>query len=572
MALDISKLARMSEFGLELASLGTVRCRSLSTSHISEFRRKPGFSTIQNIDFVRWLFGELARYSVEGQADEADLTDAASLTTEELDSVTSEELGKFADKLIQQNRYLLKTDKGGDIERAADESACDFLVRAFRHHEVEQKAQWERMTKPLSASYFAQDTLEAMKRNLGLSDRFQDTINQYAGIQLAERMQAEEKARLSALANSISSSAAFDAAQRMLKPLLIGQSAYELANAKSAIEAASGSSLQSVSAICTPSEHVAVLHAGIDQWRVSADERVINQINAAAGIHGLLEEKQRCLAMEMLAPSAFYEARALAELAQTYALPSALDSYRTSTESLTSKLLHSQMFDAMRAPAYLDAFMQASTVSDIFAESMRVDHRLQDATWQFAQAAVPMLGTLHDYQHFLDAAGLSLGRWPHPRLISIGEKRQRLRSKLKGYAESKHVKKAKSLVHRYELTLRDILYESMANEYGEDWPEKRLPLCNCKDLLGKWEKRGGEVLDHADYAHYGRIMSNTEHFEVMFGAGFDDPEMLVDLMQRAGTLRATLLHCRPFSKEDLRDLRLTWRTIETGLLALSEDF
>jgi hypothetical protein len=566
---------RIRPFELRLKSLGAVYCRHLTTTIFSEIDERLAASDLSPNEFVRWLAKELIQGSCEDNRDDA--TERVKFAGETFVGLSDSDLEEFADEVVKKCGYLRKTYEGKDIQREIGESAADFLIRTFRHYATEQKTQWERLTNPPASASIAYDAEGIMKRNLGLSNCLRDAINQCADIPLAERMQAEEIARLSSLTNSIGSSAVFDAAQRLLKPLgryegLVGQSAYKLANAKSAIEVALGSSLNSISALCTPSEHIAALPAGIDQWAVFADERAINQINAAARIHGLLEEKQRRLAMEMFAPSALYEARALAELAQTYALPAALDSYRTSIESLTSKLLHSQTFDAMRSPAYLDAFIQTSTLSDIFAESMRVDRRLQDATWQFSQATVPMLGTLRDYQHFLDAAGLSLGRWPHPRLISIGEKRQRLRSKLKSNAESMHVKKAKSLVHRYELTLRDLLYEAMSIEYGEDWAETRLPLCDCKDLLGKWKKRGGDVLDHADYAHYGRIMGNAEHFEVMFGAGFDDPEMLVELMQRAGTLRATLLHCHPFSKEDLRDLRLTWRTIETGLLALSADF
>jgi hypothetical protein len=157
-------------------------------------------------------------------------------------------------------------------------------------------------------------------------------------------------------------------------------------------------------------------------------------------------------------------------------------------------------------------------------------------------------------------------------LLTTAEKRRRFKARLQGRAEPAHVRKAKSLVHRYELTLRDILDAVMADTYGEDWPDSRLPLCDCKDLLGRWRKRGGDVLDHADYAHYARMMSHPEHFEAIFEAGFDDPQALAMLLEDAGRLRAASHHARAFTPKDLRDLRVTWRTIEAGLLAFTADF
>jgi hypothetical protein len=216
--------------------------------------------------------------------------------------------------------------------------------------------------------------------------------------------------------------------------------------------------------------------------------------------------------------------------------------------------------------------MQASAVSDIFSESIRVDRRLHDAARQLSLAAVPAFEDLTGYRQFLNASGLVLPHWPNVRLLTIGEKRRRLRAIIKSNSEPAHARKGRSLVQRYELTLRDILDEVMTSAYGEDWAETRLPLCDCKDLLGKQRKRGGHVLSHADYAHYERIMGDPNHFETVFETGFDDRNDLAMLIKRAGNLRAALFHFHPFSPEDLRDLRLTWLTIETGLLALTADY
>jgi hypothetical protein len=275
---------------------------------------------------------------------------------------------------------------------------------------------------------------------------------------------------------------------------------------------------------------------------------------------------------ELFDPAILDRAREAAQLAQALALPTAMDRFRTTSDLFADKLLHLSSFDWARQPAYLSAFNETSALSDMVAQSVRVDLDLREATRAFTAMSIPGFETLAGYRQFLDAAGLGLSRWPQVRLLTAAEKRRRLKMTLKRNAEPPHIKRAKSMVHRYELTLREILDAVMADAYGEDWAEERLPLCDCKDLLGKWRKRGGEVLDHADYAHYERIMSHPEHFEAVFEAGFDDPAALADLMKRAGQLRAASHHGGAFTPEDLRDLRLTWRTIETGLLAFTPDY
>ena len=339
---------------------------------------------------------------------------------------------------------------------------------------------------------------------------------------------------------------------------------------QAAADATLAAEYQRATMLNTVQDQFSRLHAESKNWAVYSDMNRIDRFSTINDIHLAQEASQRHLAM--YSSAAINEARRIAELAQTCKLQATLDPYRTSAESFANKLLHLQTLDTIRSPAYLDAFMQASTISDIFVESMRVDRQLQEATRQFSQVAVPSFGTLHDYGQFLNAAGLSLPHWPHVRLLTIGEKRRRFRAKLNDNAEPVHVKKAKSLIHRFELTLREVLVEVMANTYGEGWAEERLPLCDCKKLLGTWRERGGEVLDHADFANYEWIMSYPEHFEAVFEAGFDDRAAMAALVKKASNLRATLLHCRPFTQEDLRDLRLVWRTIETGLLALTADY
>ncbi|MES2248124.1 MAG: hypothetical protein V4645_12655 [Pseudomonadota bacterium] len=67
-------------------------------------------------------------------------------------------------------------------------------------------------------------------------------------------------------------------------------------------------------------------------------------------------------------------------------------------------------------------------------------------------------------------------------------------------------------------------------------------------------------------------MTHPENFSRVFASGFDDPQELATLIDRAGRLRAASHHGRSFSEEDLRELRVTWRTLQTGLENLIEPY
>jgi len=302
-------------------------------------------------------------------------------------------------------------------------------------------------------------------------------------------------------------------------------------------------------------------------------------VSALSEAHAALSRSAGLFARDLY-PSSFVEqAVRLSETARRFALPDALEGFRTPTDSFVARILKLSRPEVGLSPDILEStsalavFGRASAMADMFAESDRLTRDIRLAAGQFSITDMPRFDDLAGYRGFLDAAGLGLNRWPRRRLLTMGEKRRRLKARLQANAAPPHIKKAKTLVHRYELTLREVLDAVMLETYGEDWARERLPLCQCKDLLGKWEKRGGEVLDHADYAHYARIMSHPEHFEAIFEAGFDDPAAVFELLTAAGSLRAASHHPnRGFSPDDLKSLRLTWRQIETGLVALTPDF
>lgn len=265
------------------------------------------------------------------------------------------------------------------------------------------------------------------------------------------------------------------------------------------------------------------------------------------------------------------EARRAAELSLTLPLPNTLNSYRASIDQFASNLTGTPTLDLWREPGYVAAFSEASALANLYDANEHVTRAIIEAN-RYVMHEPLAAGSLSHYRGIYDAAGLTLPHWPRLRLLTRAEKRRQFRARLNENVEPPHVRKAKSLVHEYERTLRDILDAAMAVAYGEEWPEERLPSCGCKDLLGKWKKRGGAVLDHADYKHYALIISHPEHFSAVFQAGFDDPSEAFDLLVEAGELRAASHHARPFTPNDLRALRVTWRTIEKALVALDDDY
>ncbi|HEY0027367.1 MAG TPA: hypothetical protein VGC35_05815 [Allosphingosinicella sp.] len=288
--------------------------------------------------------------------------------------------------------------------------------------------------------------------------------------------------------------------------------------------------------------------------------------------HDFLDSDTMQSARGLIDSPAMTISREIAERANALAMPAALEQYRATASSLAERISLFEPTRMMRDTVMLEAFTRSAAMSDALALASRVDRGLIDAAAAFSDTTMPDLGSLAAHRAFLDSSGLWLLRFPRVRLLTAADKRRRFRARLQRNAEPPHVKRAKSLVHQYERVLRDIIDAAMAAHYGEEWCEERLPMCGCKTLLGRAAARGGDPLDHADYAHYRMIMSDPQHYAEVFSVAFDDPETLAQLIDKAGSLRARSHHAGEFTSEDLRDLRLAWRTIEAGLLALMEDF
>ncbi|MDD2684982.1 MAG: hypothetical protein PHY62_02365 [Gallionella sp.] len=180
--IDIRDIARMNEFDLEFKSLGTVHCLVLRSDLISQ-ANKLSSTVTEHREVVRWLFGEMAVRNIENSANTTDNSEGVGFTPEEINLVSESELEEFADKLVQEYKYLLKTYQGNSIVRTENESACNFFIRAIVHYAVEQKVSREKLIKSANGAIFSKATMDAIQLNSKLSDQLKNSFSEYSQAQ-----------------------------------------------------------------------------------------------------------------------------------------------------------------------------------------------------------------------------------------------------------------------------------------------------------------------------------------------------------------------------------------------------
>ncbi len=209
MPLDLDDLISMSEFPLELSSVGRVTCTALTTKHLSKSNKRLLSTEVDSHDFARWLLGEVARKCAAIQSDEHKQGEGERLNTDELNLVTGDELEKFSEELLANNWYLRQSLAGEDLKREDSESASNFLVRAVRNYNAEEKARWEGIANPLSRLHLGAATLEALRLNHQISDQLGGEISKFelgsASRKLALDAQEYEESKPGAIAEKLSS-------------------------------------------------------------------------------------------------------------------------------------------------------------------------------------------------------------------------------------------------------------------------------------------------------------------------------------------------------------------------------
>jgi hypothetical protein len=291
---------------------------------------------------------------------------------------------------------------------------------------------------------------------------------------------------------------------------------------------------------------------------------------AATGVGKHLEDIRTSKVFDTI----FDRASADALASKSFELLPFLDQYRTQQTVLRDRLVVVQQNLWWNNPSLLPSFTQASALADSIAGMPLIAQTILESSRLFNEIAMPSLGALVEYRQFFDSAGLLLPRWPRIKRLDERDKKRKFAERLRENRPSVFIRRATSLFYQYQRVLRQIINASMEDEYGEDWAVARLPLCGCKDLVGKWQSAGyGAVLDHADFHHYEKIMSHAEHFERIFGAGFDAPETLITLVRTARKYRNETHHARDtFGPSELFELRVTWNSLKAGLVVLMPDY
>jgi len=257
-----------------------------------------------------------------------------------------------------------------------------------------------------------------------------------------------------------------------------------------------------------------------------------------------------------------------ARLGGAFELPDLLEQYRVTDISLAA-----QLADAHRLSWWDDSCAEVLNAHTALSAMFdRIDVVGREA-WSAIDSVLAdsLLGacSVRQARDLLDISGLL--RFPRIRTLTVQERRQRIKRLIRDNSVPAPVKKAQSLVHRYEKVLRTLIAQCMEDAYGEDWANERLPQCGCKPLLGRARDEDESVLDCADYKHYELIMCHDEHFETVFAVAYEDVDALRHMIVRLGLLRARSHHSRTFTAEDLQELVTLWRAMEAGFECLIDD-
>ncbi|MGB4927052.1 MAG: hypothetical protein WBP25_11245 [Giesbergeria sp.] len=218
MAFDLHKLARAAEFSMSLGSLGLVRCKSLTSSPMSEARQRFKAPDTDGRELARWLLGELAMRPTVQDFKEADPIEGDSLTAEQVASVTDAELESFSENVLKKNLYLTRAHGSEELLRVEGQSACDFLAQAIVQRGKEEKAQIDRIIQSTTKPLFTESTLDSIKRSLTASNQFEDLIKQYSGTSALDSIRESIAAsnQIDALGKKFAEDSAL--AERILSP------------------------------------------------------------------------------------------------------------------------------------------------------------------------------------------------------------------------------------------------------------------------------------------------------------------------------------------------------------------
>lgn len=300
----------------------------------------------------------------------------------------------------------------------------------------------------------------------------------------------------------------------------------------------------------------------------------------AAAVQELEERRHR----EAEASRYWDEARRLAEAAVDLDVGATLSRFTVMPQSLAERIALGQG-EAFQGhwgdPLVAEGLARASAFSNMLASTGRIDAEVMRAATEFRQIGLPGVTDTALARAVLNAGGLHSRSFdelffPSRRILrpppTKGEKRRALNKAKKQKRPTKLHLQAATHIGTTEGLVRDVIEAGMQLIYGSNWEDSRLPLCDCKSLLGKVKRRGGTAMEHADWADYERIICHPEHFEAVFSVGFDDVEVLRGVLVAVKQDRARALHFNAFTADHLAAVRTSCKVLETGLMELLHPF
>lgn len=111
------------------------------------------------------------------------------------------------------------------------------------------------------------------------------------------------------------------------------------------------------------------------------------------------------------------------------------------------------------------------------------------------------------------------------------------------------------ILQRFERNLRKFINDLMVQQYGDDWPKKKLR----SDTYGKWQEKRTKAEKHGDiiplielidFTEYEPIICQKDHWNDIFVNIFKRKESVKESFQRLYPIRLATMHSRIVTKED----------------------
>jgi hypothetical protein len=581
MVFDLAKLARLNEFSMKLPSAGSVIFVSLSTRHLSEIEKNLTAPNVKGLEFTRWLFGELAKHQVGDSSKDADPADFSSFSVNSLNGLSDEDLEKFADTFVLNYKYLSLTHQDVDVSKLVHESACDYLVRVFRHYGVQQTEQRKRMSE--MSSLDGSRTVKISGSLLDTHSILKQLKNEKSAFDLSKKSLQHghiESLKFDAMKDialrfrdsdlSIASLAILNREQDLMstsmKAMRAVQDDFNRVKESAAL----------AKAMYGQDELVRVAFSGFSQDS-KLSTLMENQLRTSQQIKFDLQQKHDALfrlplefeANRLLASQ---EIGALAKFAQNNL--GITDIRELSLRKIESPWIHkAESWRSVAAILEVQSLGKALRAMDGFDPGLTSALRADFGDWRdkitFPEAVfVDPVARVDFYSS--RGFNTSLTDFPnsafYQNLEISGLDGDELDANLFGHFPKNSIDPSEEIglhrtnkchdrLQRFERALRKFINETMTAQYGPDWPKQRLDpkIFELWEFKKKRAESGGLILtfiDVADFTDYENIICKKDHWREVFEVRFKRKESVRESFQRLQPIRVSAMHSRIVTQAD----------------------